>query len=187
MVKSRVLRGIRVVIVFVVELGVAFWLSVAIIYFMVNIDTWYARQLRYLFLAQCFLGCFLYPSILIIFTLWRDITRCSGRVGHTCSMWYFCISSLFSRRCPGRCVARIQGDCCVVMFLPTLNQVRAALTAWGCMPISLFWGPRPFLLTYCFPFRVAVRRIGVINAGWILSLVFSPSWILLIFWCLKKL
>ena len=153
---------------------------------MVDVNTWYARQLRDWFLAQCCPGCFLYPLILIVFPLWRGITQFSGRVGRTWSMWYFFISSLFSRRCPGRCVARIPGDCCVIMTLTTLNQVRAAITAWGCMLISPFWGPRPFLLTYCFPFRVAVRRIGVINAGWIPSLVFSLSWILLISLCLKK-
>ena len=175
MVKARALRGIRVVIIFVVELEVVFWISVAIVYFMVDVHTWYACQLRNWFPAQSCPGCFLYPSILIVCHLWRYMTRCSGRVGRTCSMWYFCISSLFSRSCPGRCVARMPGDCCVVMNLPTLNRVRAAITAWGCMPISPFWGPRPFLLTYCFPFHVAVRRIGVIDAGWIPSLIFSLS------------
>ena len=39
MVKARALRGIRAVIIFVVELGVVFLLSVAIVFFIVDVHT----------------------------------------------------------------------------------------------------------------------------------------------------
>ena len=57
------------------------------------------------------------------------------------------------------------GDCRIVLTLLALNRVRAAIPALGCMPMSQLSGTRPFLLTCFLPFCVAVRRIGVMNAG----------------------
>ena len=76
MVKVRALRGIRVVIIFVVELGVVFWLSVAIVYFIVDVHTWYAchcaiDSLHDVFRAASFILQFL---LFVLFEVtWPDV------------------------------------------------------------------------------------------------------------------